>query len=66
VAYRLDFLEAIQRNWLSPFKYYGVYDDTDYNQITWLGNRYDEEELLQAQLREELAERILRAWENKK
>ncbi|MCM3764487.1 DEAD/DEAH box helicase family protein [Neobacillus niacini] len=66
VAYRLDFLEAIQRNWLSPFKYYGVYDDTDYTQITWLGNRYDEEELLQAQLSFELAEKILRAWEEKK
>ncbi|WP_066309416.1 DEAD/DEAH box helicase family protein [Bacillus sp. FJAT-29814] len=66
VAYRLDFLEAIQRKWLSPFKYFGVYDDTDYTQITWLGNRYDEEELLQAQLRYELAEKILRAWEAKK
>ncbi|CRK83020.1 DEAD/DEAH box helicase family protein [Neobacillus massiliamazoniensis] len=66
VAYRLDFLDAIERRWLSPFKYYGVYDDTDYNQITWLGNRYDEEELLQAQLKEELAEKILHAWEQKK
>lgn len=66
VAYRIDFLEAIQRQWLSPFQYYGVYDDTDYSQITWLGNRYDEEELLQAQLRDELAERILQAWEKYK
>jgi superfamily II DNA or RNA helicase/HKD family nuclease len=66
VAYRVDFLEAIQRHWLSPFKYYGVYDNTDYTQITWLGNRYDEEELLQAQLRIDLAEKILRAWEEKK
>jgi superfamily II DNA/RNA helicase len=47
-------------------KYFGVYDDTDYSQITWLGNRYDEEELLQAQLKEELAIKILRAWEDKK
>jgi superfamily II DNA or RNA helicase len=48
VAYQLHFLEAIQRGWLSPFHYYGVYDDTDYEQITWLGTRYDEEELLAA------------------
>ncbi|CEG27131.1 DEAD/DEAH box helicase family protein [Bacillus sp. B-jedd] len=66
VAFRLDFLEAINREWLSPFKYYGVYDDTDYSQITWLGTRYDEEELLSAQLRDNLAQNILRAWENKK
>lgn len=66
VAFRLDFLDAINRKWLAPFKYFGVYDDTDYCQITWLGNRYDEEELLQVQLREELAFNILRAWEDKK
>lgn len=47
VAFRLDFLDAIERKWLAPFKYYGVYDDTDYSQITWLGNRYNEEELPQ-------------------
>lgn len=66
VAFRLDFLEAINRQWLAPFKYFGVYDDTDYSQITWLGNRYDEEELLQAQLREELALKVLHSWENNK
>ncbi len=66
VAFRLDFLEAIKRQWLAPFTYYGVYDDTDYSQITWLGNRYAEEELLQVQLREELAQKILQAWEDKK
>lgn len=66
VAFRLDFLDAIQRKWLAPFKYYGVYDDTDYSQITWLGTRYDEEELLNAQLRDDLAEKILQAWKEKK
>ena len=59
-------MEAINRKWLAPFNYFGVYDDTDYSQITWLGNRYDEEELLQAQLREELALKVLHAWEDKK
>jgi superfamily II DNA or RNA helicase/HKD family nuclease len=66
VAFRLDFLDAIQRKWLAPFKYNGVYDDTDYSQITWLGTRYDEEELLNAQLRADLAEKILQTWKNKK
>jgi HKD family nuclease len=66
VAYRLDFLDAINRKWLAPFKYYGVYDETDYSQIAWLGTRYDEEELLHAQLREEMATNILKAWDDKK
>ncbi|EPZ38352.1 HKD family nuclease fused to DNA/RNA helicase of superfamily II [Anoxybacillus ayderensis] len=66
VAYRIDFIEAVQRGWLAPFRYYGVYDDTDYTQIAWRGNRYDEVELLQAQLRTEVAENILRAWEKHK
>lgn len=66
VAYRIDFLEAIQRQWLAPFHYYGVYDDTDYSSITWLGNRYDDEELLQAQLKDEMAQNILNAWKKQK
>ena len=66
VAYRIDFLEAIQRQWLAPFKYVGVYDDTDYSQLTWLGTRYAEEDLLKVQLREEMAENILQAWKEHK
>lgn len=66
VAYRIDFLEAIQRQWLAPFQYIGVYDDTDYSQLTWLGTRYAEEDLVKAQLSEEMTENILHAWEKHK
>ncbi|WJE55131.1 DEAD/DEAH box helicase family protein [Bacillus cereus] len=66
VAYRIDFMEAIQRGWLSPFHYYGVYDDTDYSQVRWLGNKYDREDLAQVQLKEELADNILEAWKKYK
>lgn len=66
VAYKIDFIEAVQHGWLAPFRYYGVYDDTDYSKIKWLGNRYDEAELLQVQLREEMADKILKAWEKYK
>jgi superfamily II DNA or RNA helicase/HKD family nuclease len=62
VAIRIHFIDAIQRNWLAPFHYYGVYDDTDYSHIRWIGNGYDEEELSRVQLREEMAEKILQAW----
>ncbi|KIL51090.1 DNA helicase [Jeotgalibacillus campisalis] len=65
-AFRLNFWEAIQQKWLAPFHYYGIYDETDYSQIRWLGNQYDEEQLLQLQLREEMAEKIFHAWEKHK
>ncbi|WP_242705646.1 DEAD/DEAH box helicase family protein [Pontibacillus sp. ALD_SL1] len=66
VAYEMNFIQAIQRGWLSPFHYYGVYDDIDYSQITWLGGRYDEEELAEAQLQEHTAYNILSNWEKHK
>ncbi|WP_424237594.1 DEAD/DEAH box helicase family protein [Bhargavaea ginsengi] len=62
VAISIHFLEAIERGWLSPFRYYGVYDDTDYSQITWRGTRYDEEELLALQLREDFAQKIFQGY----
>ncbi|MFD0048951.1 DEAD/DEAH box helicase family protein [Actinomycetes bacterium NPDC127524] len=66
IAYKIDFLEAIKRQWLSPFRYYGIYDETDYSGIKWLGNRYDEQQLLQVQLKDEMAQKILNAWKERK
>lgn len=62
VAYQIHFLEAIRRGWLSPFRYFGIYDDTDYSQIRWLGSHYDDEQLTAAQLKESSAEQIYKAW----
>ncbi|MGE5701754.1 MAG: DEAD/DEAH box helicase family protein [Clostridia bacterium] len=62
VAFQLDFIEAIRHQWLAPFHYYGIHDETDYSKITWTGTRYDEEELLLEQIKEEVAENIYRAW----
>lgn len=66
VAYQIHFIEAIRRGWLSPFQYYGVYDETDYTQIRWLGTRYDEEQLAAVQIREQYAARIYEAWNRHK
>lgn len=66
VAFEMHFPEAIEKKWLSPFKYYGVYDDTDYTKIRWRDNKYNREELLAVQLRKEMAEKILLAWEKHK
>lgn len=45
IAYELRLMEAVDHGWLTPFQYFAVYDETDYEQITWRGTRYDEEEL---------------------
>lgn len=66
VAITINFLDAIQKNWLAPFKYYGVYDETDYSQLRWVGSGYAEEDLERVQLREEMAEMIYREWLSKK
>ncbi|MFS0724674.1 DEAD/DEAH box helicase family protein [Paenibacillus sp. 1P07SE] len=66
VAYQIRFIDAIRRGWLSPFQYYGIFDETDYTQIRWMGTRYDDEQLAAVQLRESQAEQIFRAWERHK
>lgn len=62
VAYQIHFIEAIRRGWLSPFRYFGVYDDIDYSSIRWLGTHYDDEQLTAAQLKQTLADKIYDAW----
>ncbi|HLQ73182.1 MAG TPA: DEAD/DEAH box helicase family protein [Bacillota bacterium] len=66
VAYEINFIEAIRNNWLSPFKYYGVKDDIDYEQIKWLGSRYHSEQLKVKQLNHMRAEHIFKNWQNRK
>ena len=66
VAFQMHFIEAIQHGYLTPFKYFGVYDETDYSSITWLGNRYDQHELELKQLKDTIAEKIFHAWQEHK
>ncbi|MBQ6439953.1 MAG: DUF3427 domain-containing protein [Mogibacterium sp.] len=37
--------EAINRNLLSPFQYFGVTDDVDYQKINWINGKYDIKQL---------------------
>lgn len=62
VAIQIHFLDAITRKWLSPFHYYGIRDEIDYSQIKWLGNHYDEEELLKGQLQDLVIEKVFNEW----
>lgn len=62
VAIEIHFIDAIKRNWLSPFHYYGIKDETDYSSIRWLGSHYDEEQLTVAQTRQSFMQKIYEEW----
>lgn len=41
IAYECDFVVGINNGWLSPFEYFGIYDDTDFTPIPWRNGKYD-------------------------
>ena len=45
VPYELSMKEAINKGMLVPFRYYGIFDDTDYSGLHLVRGRYDEKEL---------------------
>ena len=45
IAYECDFKVGINNGWLTPFEYFGVYDETDYSLIPWRSGKYDMESL---------------------
>ena len=45
VPYEISLKDAINKGMLVPFRYYGIYDDTDYSQIHVVRGKYDEKEL---------------------
>lgn len=45
-VYELRLKEAISKGWLSPFRYYGIYDDSvDYSTIKMKNGKYDDKDL---------------------
>lgn len=45
VPYKIDFFQAINRDILCPFHYYGLYDDSDYSGLRMLNGRYQAADL---------------------
>ncbi|NLX77056.1 MAG: DEAD/DEAH box helicase family protein [Clostridiaceae bacterium] len=60
VIYELNLKEAIERGYLVPFNYYGIYDDTDYSRISYRNGKYDEKELEDALSKPKRAELVLK------
>ncbi|MBP1918003.1 DEAD/DEAH box helicase family protein [Youngiibacter multivorans] len=48
VIYEARLKEAINKGWLSPFRYYGIFDETDYSGISCRQGKYDEKQLEEA------------------
>lgn len=48
LVFRCDVFEAIDRNLLAPFRYFGVPDEIDYENIPWRSSKFDEAALTAA------------------
>jgi len=63
LVYEADLFSSINRGWLCPFKYLGIYDHTvDYDRVTFSGGKYVEKELEAALSVQERADLIYRNY----
>lgn len=65
VAHEVDLREGIERGFLVPFIYYGLWDDIDYSNIEWNGYKYTEEDLNKVLLIDKRDEAIIREFKDK-
>lgn len=62
VIYEIYLKDAINRDLLVPFQYYGVYDDTDYSRVEFRNGSYIIEDLELALVREDRAKQVLATY----
>ncbi len=62
LVFRADLAEGIREGLLSPFHYFGVPDEVDYENIPWRSSRFDEEALTQAVATQSRAENALEQY----
>lgn len=48
VVYEVRLRDAINKGWLVPFRYYGIYDDTQYENVEYNKGKYNERQLEEA------------------
>lgn len=65
LVYRRDLAEGIRRELLAPFRYFGVPDDVDYQNIPWRSTRFDEQALENALATQTRAQNALEQWREK-
>ena len=65
VVYEIHLKDAINRDLLAPFKYFGFYDETDYEAVPWRGGRYEPsrlEAILATEIRADLVWKKYSVW----
>ncbi|WDU82380.1 DEAD/DEAH box helicase family protein [Caloramator sp. Dgby_cultured_2] len=62
VVYELRLKDAINRGYLVPFHYYGIYDEVDYSNLPIINGKYKEEELEKVLMINKRADLILRNY----
>ncbi|MBU3156920.1 DEAD/DEAH box helicase family protein [Clostridium estertheticum] len=63
IVYEVRLKGAIDKGWLVPFRYYGVFDETDYTKISFRNGKYDETELEKALMLNKRSNLILKHYE---
>lgn len=63
VVYEARLKVAIDKGWLVPFRYYGIYDETNYENIAFKSGKYDEKKLEEALMINKRADVILKHYE---
>lgn len=62
-VYEVRLKEAINKGWLVPFRYYGIYDETvDYSAMHMRNGKYDEKELEQSLMIHQRAELVFKHY----
>ena len=65
LVYEVRLRDAINKGWLVPFRYYGIYDETvDYSDINIKNGKYNEEEIEKALSIQNRADLILNHYNN--
>ena len=62
LVYEARLKEAVNKGWLVPFRYYGVFDDTNYSSVDYKNGRYDEKQLERILSRNDRADLILKNY----
>jgi len=62
VIYEIYLKDAINRDLLCPFKYYGIYDQTDYDRVEYRQGRYVVEDLERELSRQERADLVMEKY----
>lgn len=63
LVFRCDAFEAIEKALLSPFRYFGVPDDIDYENIPWRSSKFDEAALTAAVATQARAQNALEQYQ---